>query len=121
MKKCTIVLILSLVISCIIPTSIFAADDISTIITNMNGVQTVNTTATKMKNVINAVIKLIQIAGTGVSVIMVTMLGIKYMTASAGEKADIKKQAVPIVVGCVILFAAVNIVGLVADIGNGLN
>lgn len=43
------------------------------------------------------------------------------MLASSSEKADIKKQAVPIVVGCVILFAAVNLVAIVASIGSGMN
>lgn len=42
------------------------------------------------------------------------------MLASAGEKADIKKQAMPVIVGCVILFAAVNLVAIVASIGTNL-
>lgn len=43
------------------------------------------------------------------------------MLASSSEKADIKKQAMPIVIGCVILFAAVNLVAIVASIGAGMN
>ncbi len=52
---------------------------------------------------------------------MVTMLGIKYMLASSNEKADIKKQAIPIVIGCTLLFAAVNVVAIIAELGMSLN
>ena len=75
----------------------------------------------RIGSVVNIVINLIQYTGSGIAVIIVTMTGIKYMIASANEKADLKKQAVPIVTGCVLLFAAVNIVGILADAAVGLN
>lgn len=96
-----------------------AAPTIDGITTGMSSVGTV-TASGKIVNIINAVIKLIQIAGSGIAVIVVTMLGVKYMLASAGEKAEIKKQAMPVVIGCVILFAAVNLVAIVAGIGANL-
>ena len=65
--------------------------------------------------VINTAIGLIQLAGTGVSLIVITICGIKYMLASAQEKADVKKQLVPIVIGCVLLLVATNIVGIIAE------
>ena len=68
----------------------------------------------------NAVVGLIQIAGTGISVLIVTILGIKYMFASSSDKADIKKMAMPIIIGCVLLFGAVNLVAAVAGIGAAL-
>ena len=67
---------------------------------------------------INTVIGLLQIAGTGISVLIVTILGIKYILASVGEKAEIKKQAVPIVIGAVLLFGAVNIMAIVENFAN---
>lgn len=63
--------------------------------------------------VLNIIIGLLQVAGTGVAVIMVTMLGIKYLLASVEEKAEIKKQAVPIVIGAVLLFGAANLMSAV--------
>ena len=69
----------------------------------------------KLKPVINAVIGLIQITGTGLSLIMVTILGIKYILSAPSDKADVKKQITPMVVGCVILFASVNLVQIIAD------
>ncbi len=67
---------------------------------------------------INTIIGLMQVAGTGVSIIVVTMLGIKYILASVEEKAEIKKQAMPIVIGCVLLFGAVQIIAIVEDFAN---
>lgn len=121
-KKVAILLIICICFACLIPARTFATD-IDTIISGMKDVPNVNagSTSGKIGSVLNAVIRLIQVAGTGVSVLTVTMLGIKYMLASTSEKADIKKMAMPIIVGCVLLFAAVNLVGIIASVGNGLN
>ncbi len=64
---------------------------------------------------INSVIGLLQFAGTGISVIVVTILGIKYILASPADKADVKKSIMPIIIGCALLFAGVNIVATVMD------
>ena len=64
--------------------------------------------------VINIVIGGLQYAGSGISLIVVAMLGIKYMLAGVEEKAEIKKQAIPIVIGCILLFGAVNLMSAIA-------
>lgn len=69
----------------------------------------------KVIGVINNIIFIIQVAGTGISLLIVTIFGIKYMIASVEEKAEIKKQAMPILIGCILLFGAVNLVAIVAD------
>lgn len=77
---------------------------------------TADATATgKLGPIINTVIGLIQVVGTGLSLIMVTVFGIKYIMASPSDKADVKKQIAPMVVGCVILFASVNLVQIIAN------
>ena len=45
----------------------------------------------------------------------VSFLGIKYLLASPSEKADTKKSILPIVIGCVLLFGAVNLMAAVSD------
>ena len=65
--------------------------------------------------IINTVIGLLQVAGTGISIIVVTVLGIKYLLASPSEKADTKKAILPIVIGCVLLFGAVNLMAAISD------
>lgn len=121
-KKCVMILMISCLMIALISTEAFAAEGIEDIKEGMKGVGTTSVdTSSGIGNVINVAIRLIQVAGSGIALIMVTMLGIKYMLASANEKADVKKQAVPIIIGCTLLFAAVNIVAIIADVGNGLN
>lgn len=67
----------------------------------------------KLTEGISVVYRLIQYAGTGISLAMVMILGIKYMLSSVEEKAEIKKQAVPIVVGSAFIFAASQLVAIV--------
>lgn len=122
MKKVISVIFLFVVFFGIINNIVYASD-VTDIITDMNGVHDVNLSgsgANKIKGLVNLVIKFIQIIGSGISLIVVTILGIKYMVASANEKADLKKQAIPIVIGCILLFAGSNIAGIIADIGAGL-
>lgn len=93
--------------------------DLNGIIDGMDGIGR-GESDSNIGKVLQIVIGLIQVAGTGISLIMTTILGIKYMLASSADKAEIKKQAVPLVVGCVLLFAAVNLVAVVANIGVNL-
>ena len=46
----------------------------------------------------------IQIIGTVTSVVMLTIIGIKYMLGSVEEKADYKSTLVPYVVGALLIF-----------------
>ena len=119
MKKIISILIITLIMSMFVGTvSIYAADDgLEGIITGMKNASTIDTSSSNsgIKNTINNVIGLLQLAGTGISVIVVTMLGIKYLLASPSEKADTKKMIMPILIGCILLFGAVNLVAVVAD------
>ena len=65
---------------------------------------------------INIIYTIIRAAGTGIALLMVMILGIKYMLCSVEEKAEIKKQAVPIVVGSAFIFATSNLVSIVGQI-----
>lgn len=124
-KKCSMILCIICLMMIVIPVTTFAKGKSTGIGGIKEGMKNVGTTSVDTSSgigmVINTAIRLIQVAGSGIALIMVTMLGIKYMLASANEKADVKKQAVPIIIGCVLLFAAVNIVAIIADVGDGLN
>ncbi len=104
-------------------TLIIESQDVDDVIDKMSGVNKVSEKGSsgRIAKILNAVIRLIQIAGTGISVLVVTIVGIKYMWSSPSEKADMKKMAVPIITGCVLLFAATNLVAIVASLGNTLN
>lgn len=71
--------------------------------------------------VINNIIGIMQVVGTGICLIVISILGIKYILASPSDKADVKKNIMPILIGCVLLFAAVNIARIIeqftSDVG----
>lgn len=82
----------------------------------MEGIKTAPTgNNLKTTKVINIVIGIIQVAGTGISLIVISLLGIKYLLASPSEKADVKKNIMPILIGCVLLFAGVQIAGIIEN------
>ncbi len=64
------------------------------------------------------IINTIRIIGTGTAIIMITYLGIKYMSAAPSEKADFKKSASIYVLGAVLVFAATNILAIIYDFTN---
>ena len=69
---------------------------------------------------LDGVIGIIQVVGTGVAVIAVVYLGIRYMLSSTEEKADIKKKAIPYIIGTVIFFGATGILRLIASVASWL-
>lgn len=119
MKKISLILTFVMIISLFIgATNLYATTGgLNTVITGMQNASTINAedASSNVAKAINDVIGLLQITGTGISVIVVTMLGIKYLIASPSEKADTKKMIMPILIGCILLFGAVNLVAIVAD------
>jgi len=61
----------------------------------------------------NKIIGIIQVVGMLTAVIILMVLGIKYMMGSAEEKASYKKTMMPYLVGAVLLFAASGLAEIV--------
>lgn len=47
-------------------------------------------------------------------------IGLKYMFASADEKADIKKALIPMTIGIVLVYATASVIAFIANSGNGI-
>lgn len=116
-KICLVLLILIILASCICISKCYAADSIVDKLSGMQNVSTPDTSSngTGIPAAINSVISLLQYVGSGIAIIIVTILGIKYILASPSEKADVKKAIFPILIGCALLFGGVNIAALIAD------
>ena len=71
-----------------------------------------------IKQIISAVLNLVRIAGAGIAVIILMTIAAKYLMASAGDRADIKKYAVNYIIGAIILFGATGILGIVQNFVN---
>lgn len=95
-------------------------DDAKKQMEDANKLDSTQDKSTGVMAVINDVIGLLQLAGTGISVVTITLLGAKYMLSSVEQKAEIKNRAMPVVIGCVILFGAVNLVAIVANFTNAV-
>ena len=107
-----IAILLATVLVVAFSTSILATDiDLTT----FDGVKDESGAGSSVTNIIGALINIIQIIGTGVAIIMLIVLAIKYISAAPGDKADIKKHAVVYVVGAIVLFAATGILQIIKN------
>ena len=61
----------------------------------------------------NSIVRVLSTVGIVVSVVVLIVLGIKYMLGSAEEKAEYKKTLLPYVIGAALIFAASSIVSIV--------
>ena len=68
---------------------------------------------TPTQKVMKAIITVTRTVATGIAVIMLVVLAMKYMIAAPGDRADIKKHAVVYVIGAVVLFASSGILGII--------
>lgn len=73
-----------------------------------------------IENIGNQVITILSTGGSIVSVIILIVLGLKYMMGSAEEKAEYKKTLMPYVIGAGLVFAASAIAGIVFSFTQGL-
>ena len=81
-----------------------------------------NSVATdKVVNLGKTIVTIMQTIGIVVAVVVLLVLGIKYMMGSAEEKAEYKKTMIPYIVGAVLIFASTTIVNIVYQLANGLN
>ena len=61
----------------------------------------------------NQIITIVSTIGSIASVIVLVVLGLKYMMGSAEEKAEYKKTLMPYVIGAALVFAASAISGII--------
>lgn len=108
-KTIKIIVFMSLIL-CIIATATlvsavpsFTANDLTGTDTNATG---------QIKDLGNDIIGILQAIGIVVSVVVVIVLGIKYMMGSAEEKAEYKKTMIPYIIGALLIFAATTIVNV---------
>ena len=79
-----------------------------------SGTGEITSVGQKIMGIINTV-------GVVVAVVILMILGIKYMMGSAEEKAEYKKTMIPYIVGAVLIFGATTIANAIYNFANGLN
>ena len=69
------------------------------------------TDTSDVKTIGNKAVKIVSTIGSILSVIVIVILGIKYMLGSVEEKAEYKKSLMPYLIGAIIIFSASTIAG----------
>ena len=67
----------------------------------------------KVFDIAGVILGIVQAVGISVAVILIVVIAIRYITASAEGKAEVKKSAVGYVLGAVLLFAGSAIIELI--------
>lgn len=70
----------------------------------------------KFTNMVGIIATTIQTIGVVLSIIVIGLLGIKYMTGSIEERADYKKSMIPFLIGTVLIVAVGTIIRIVNDL-----
>ena len=124
-KKIILMALIFILFACVFSVTVYAEGE-------GGGGASVDTLITQMKNAdissgdgagadngiikaINNILGLVQVAGTGVALIAVSLLGIKYMLASIEEKAEIKKYLIGAVIGGILVFGGTGIAKILAS------
>lgn len=69
----------------------------------------------------NNVVTIINVVGIVIAVIILLIIGIKYMIGSASEKAEYKKTMIPYIVGAVLIFAGTSLVRVIYSLANSVS
>lgn len=79
-----------------------------------------NVQSTNLTNIGSNIAGIIRNVGIVLAVVILMILGIKYMVGSAEEKADYKKSMIPYLVGAIVLFGAAGIAQVVVSLSGNL-
>lgn len=122
MKKTSKILVALCMILAIVTMSVISfADGEGGSVVTPGSFSSGNITATSgIVNLGSQIIGVVRTVGVLVAVVILLVLGIKYMMGSAEEKADYKKSMIPYLVGAVLIFAASAITGIVYDMASSI-
>lgn len=112
-KKISIILVIFVVSSLIVIPNVYGADDF---LGDLDNYREDSQPSTKLAELVNPVITIIQIVGSIISVIALIIIGMKYMFGSIEEKAEYKNTFKGYVIGCIILFAVSNLLMIIYEL-----
>lgn len=116
-KQIFAIISIAICIFCILPLSFVSATNFDFSYYNGGSAESLsNNHANNIaKKTMGLGINVIRIVATGISVVMLSYIGIKYMMAAPGEKAEFKKSASIYILGAILIFAAGNILTIIVN------
>ena len=112
MKKVLSILMVVVMLACV-STTVFATVDIDGL---KNQGNLSNGTIAGMSKIGGTVINFITNAAMILAVVVIAVLGVKYMMGSTEEKAEYKKSMMPYLIGAILVFGATTIAKMVTSI-----
>lgn len=113
------ILLLAVIVSMTLTTAVSASSiDAANIAGGLTG--TTSAAQGDVTKIGNQLIGIITTVGVVVAVIILLVLGIKYMIGSASEKAEYKKTMIPYLVGAILIFGASAITKVVVSLAQGI-
>lgn len=106
-------LLLAIMLVTSIATTAFAAVNLNTTINNIEKQNLNGNADQQITKVGGNIVNIIQVVGIVIAVIVLLVIGIKYMMGSASEKAEYKKTMIPYLVGAVLVFAGTSLVKVI--------
>lgn len=85
---------------------------------NPGDIPQINVTA--ITNIVNPIIAVLRYGGIGISIIVLMILGIKYMVGSVSEKAEYKKTMIVYIIGVALLVSTTQLLAIIIEIVNGV-
>lgn len=98
---------------------VFGAD-VNNILDQINNNKGTTTGTDEITGIGAKIIDILQVVGIVVGIVVLLVIGIKYIMGSAEEKAEYKKVMIPYIVGAILIAAAPTIVKLIFNAANGL-
>ena len=111
-------LLLTIMLVASIAGTVLAVDP-NTVLNGLNGNGNVQTN--DLTKVGNNIVTIIQVVGIIIAVIVLLVIGIKYMMGSASEKAEYKKTMIPYIVGAVLIFAGTSLVRVIYSLSTSVS
>ena len=75
---------------------------------------------TQITSVGGKIVGIIQVIGIVIAVVVIMVVGIKYMMGSVEEKAEYKKTMMPYIIGAVLIFAGSTLANVVYQFATGI-
>lgn len=111
-------LLLTIMLVASIAGTVLAVDP-NTVLNGLNGNGNVQTN--DLTKVGNNIVTIIQVVGIVIAVIVLLVIGIKYIMGSASEKAEYKKTMIPYIVGAVLIFAGTSLVRVIYSLSTSVS
>lgn len=115
LDKVLSVLMIVVMLACV-STTVFAKLDVSNISDDAN----IGNAETTMASLGSQILTIVTNVGIILAVVLIAILGIKYMMGSTEEKAEYKKSMIPYIVGAILVFGASTVAKVVVNFADSI-